>query len=71
MRGEDLLTPERIKDKLVEAVKKAGGQRAWAKANGVSEQYVCDVIQGRRGIGEKLAQPLGYRPVTRYEPLAD
>lgn len=71
MKGERLLTPERIKDKLADAVKKAGGQRVWAKAHGVSEQYVCDVLNGRRGIGEKLAQPLGYRPVTRYEPISD
>lgn len=65
-----MLTPEQIKDKLLEAIKKAGGQRAWARAHGVSEQYVCDAVQGRRGIGEKLAHPLGYRLVTRYEPKA-
>lgn len=69
--SDQLLTPELIKDKLAEAVKKAGGQRAWAVIHGVSEQYVCDVMQGRRGIGQKLAQPLGYRPVTRYEPFKE
>ena len=35
-------------------------------ANGVSPQYVCDCLKGRREIGESIARPLGMMPVTVY-----
>ena len=38
-----------------------GRQNAWAKANGFSAQYVCDVLKGRREISEKMARALGFR----------
>ena len=61
-----MLSAAQMKKKLIEACKQAGGQKAWAEANGVSPQYVCDCIKGRRDIGEGIARPLGYEPTTTY-----
>lgn len=63
-----MLSSDRMRDKLRAAVKAAGGQKAWADANGVSAQYVCDCLKGRRDIGEGISKPMGYRPVTVYVP---
>ena len=34
--------------------REAGGQSAWATANGVSPQYVCDVLNARREPGDMI-----------------
>lgn len=65
---EAMLTLDRMRKKLAKAVEAAGGQKAWADANGVSPQYVCDCLNGRKLIGEGIARPMGYRPVTVYVP---
>jgi hypothetical protein len=52
------LAMRRILEQKCEA---AGGQKAWADANEVSAQYVCDVIQGRRKPGDAICEALGYR----------
>jgi hypothetical protein len=39
----------------------AGGQKDWATANGVSAQFVCDVLAGRRNVSARLAKILGYQ----------
>lgn len=44
----------------------AGGQSAWAKAHGVSPQYVCDVLSARREPGDSILASLGLRRVVRY-----
>lgn len=61
-----MITIDKMRDKLRAAVKKAGGQKQWAVANGVSAQYVCDCLKGRRDIGEGIAKPMGYLPITVY-----
>ena len=44
----------------------AGGQAAWANANGVSAAYVCDVLHGRREPGDGILRPLGLEKVVTY-----
>lgn len=44
----------------------AGSQTAWAKANGVSGAYVCDVLMARREPGQSILQALGLRKIVRY-----
>lgn len=46
--------------------REAGGQSAWAKAHGVSPQYVCDVLNARREPGDMILAALGLRRVVRY-----
>lgn len=57
-------------DKIISILKKecekSGSQKAWAKANGLSQAYVCDVLQGKRGIGAAIANALGYRQIISY-----
>jgi hypothetical protein len=47
--------------RLVAAIRKAGGQRALSREWGVSQQYICDVINGRRPISDSLLEKLGLR----------
>jgi hypothetical protein len=45
----------------------AGGQKQWAVRHGVSPQYVCDVLQGRRNPGTAICKALKLKPVKLYE----
>jgi hypothetical protein len=63
------LSADEMLIKLREAVTAAGSQRAYALATGISEQYLCDCLKGRRDIGKSIAEPLGYRPTTIYIPI--
>ena len=59
---------------LADACACAGSQQAWARENGISPQFVCDVLQGRRAPTDRLARVLGYRRVVSFEgigPCAD
>ena len=47
--------------KLVAAIKRAGGQRALAREWGVSQQYLCEVVNGRYPVSDKLLDKLGLR----------
>jgi hypothetical protein len=51
---------------LRNACRAAGGQRSWARAHGVSEQYVSDVVGGRKKPGESITTALGLVRVERY-----
>ncbi|MDE2105552.1 MAG: hypothetical protein KGL39_50465, partial [Patescibacteria group bacterium] len=48
---------------------KAGSQKAWARAHGLSQAYVSDVLQRKRGISDSVAEALGYRVVVTYQKL--
>lgn len=37
-----------------------------AKKLGISRSYLCDVLQGKRGIGPKVFDKLGYEQVLRW-----
>lgn len=54
---------------LSKACKKAGGQKAWAEANGLSGAYICDVLNERRGIGESILKALGYQKIVLYRKV--
>lgn len=46
---------------------KAGGQRAWSKANGVSVAYVSDVLSGKALAGAKILSALGVEKVVTHK----
>ena len=54
---------------LKKACAKAGSQKAWARAHGLSQAYVSDVLQRKRGISDSVAEALGYRVVVTYQKL--
>jgi hypothetical protein len=52
-------------------VRGVGSQKEVAKLLGVSAQYVCDVLAGRREVSEKLGRALGYQRVVSFLPLPE
>jgi hypothetical protein len=40
---------------------------AWARDNGVSPQYVTDILAGRRPPGDSVLEALGVERVTTYQ----
>lgn len=51
------------------ACRAAGGQSAWAEANGMSAAYVSDVLNARREPGPRMLAAIGLRKITRYVPV--
>lgn len=62
-------TPAALLDRLRVVVAGAGSQDKAARDLGVSSQYLCDVMKGRREPGKKLLDGLGYRRVVLYEQI--
>ena len=58
-----------VNNALADACTVAGSQLAWARENGISPQFVCDVLQGRKAPSERLARALGYRRVVSFERI--
>lgn len=50
---------EKAKKRLLQAIKKAGSQKAFAAEHNISEAYVSDIINDRRGFGDKILKILG------------
>jgi DNA-binding transcriptional regulator YdaS (Cro superfamily) len=63
------VTSDGIRKLLLAACNEAGGQRAWAHANGVSDAYVTDVLHGRREPGPSICNPLGYEREIQYRKV--
>jgi len=53
------------------ACRGAGSQRIWAQANGLSRQYVTDILKGRRPVTDTVANALGYERVVMYRLRAE
>lgn len=53
---------------LFSEVAKAGSQQAFALRVGVSKQYLCDVLKGRRDPGRKLLDGVGFVRKVSYIP---
>ena len=51
---------------LVRFVKSRRTQKRAAKDLGISQQYLCDVLKGRREISATLADQLGYERVVMF-----
>lgn len=53
---------------LERACRDAGGQKAWAAAQGLAPQHVSDVLTSRREISDRVLAALGLRRAVRYAP---
>lgn len=62
------LTEEEVVERLRAACVEAGGQTAWAAANGLSVPYVNDVVRRRRGPTARILEGLGLQREVRYVP---
>lgn len=56
-----------VRSALREAVATTS-QKDWAALAGVSPQYVCDALQGRREPGQGICDALGLERVVYYRP---
>jgi len=45
--------------------------KAWAKEHGFSQAYISDVLHGRRGVADRLAEAMGYRRIVKFEPIKE
>lgn len=61
------MTEQQVRDRLREACRTSGGQKAWAGKHNISVPYVNDVLFGRRKPGELILSALGLRRVVSYE----
>ena len=52
---------------LKHLVEIAGTQKEFAKTYGISEQYLSDILNGRRGISSRVANQVGFEKVTLYK----
>jgi predicted transcriptional regulator len=66
---EALLTEEELVIELAARVRKRGDHQRVAGELGVSQPALSNVLTGGRGIGPGFAERLGYRRVTRFEPI--
>jgi len=60
------MTEDKAIELLASACAQAGGQSAWAKRAGVSQQYVQDVLKRRRAPGKAILDALGLERVVTY-----
>jgi hypothetical protein len=58
-----------VLDRLRRLTEEAGSMRAWAEANGVSPQYVGDILKRNRKISENMAAVIGFRRVDKWEQI--
>lgn len=45
------------------------GQKSLAKSLKISPQYLCDVLQEKRKISDKLAEKLGYKKLVYFKKV--
>lgn len=56
-----LLPSSAVLSRLRKECDKAGGLRAWSRANHISAPYVSRVLRGEKEIGNSIAKALGLR----------
>jgi hypothetical protein len=52
-------TTAEVRALLAAATSAAASQAAWARGQGISAGYVCDVLRGRKEPGPKILKALG------------
>lgn len=60
---------EQVISALKEACKAEGSQKAWANKHGLSSSFVTDVLQGRRGLTDRVLTALGLRKEEIYKSV--
>lgn len=60
-----------MKQRLQQAVEVAGSQKAFAEKAGISQQYLCDVLKGRREIGDKILKWFKMERVIFYRCIGN
>lgn len=63
------LTQEDLRARLNRVVDECKNQKEAALRLGVSQQYLCDILYGRRPIGGRLLQSIGVREIKYWETV--
>jgi len=63
------MNEQQARKHLTKQIELAGSQKEWAASAGISGAYVCDVLQGRRGMGKSILRALGLKMVPTYERI--
>lgn len=58
-----------MRTRLIKFVRNVGLAKTAAKALGISQQYLSDLVNGNREISAEVARGLGYRKVVVYQEL--
>lgn len=61
------MTRDTVVKKLLAVIQEKGTGKAAAESLGVSQQYLTDVIKGRRDPGDKILSALGLQSRVVYE----
>lgn len=54
---------------LIRQIEIAGSQAVFADSNGMSRQYLTDVLHGRRDLSGKVLEAIGLRRVVEFEQV--
>jgi len=60
-----------IIERIEKLVAEAGSQKALADKWGISPQYLCDVLAGRRDPGNSIVKHLGLKRVVAWKARLD
>ena len=60
----------RVARLLDRACEEAGGRKAWSEIHGVSQQYICDVLNARREPGKSILDGLGLEKLVIYREIS-
>ncbi len=65
--GELKVSETDVLDALRSLITREGGQRAVARSLDVSAAYINDILHGRRGVSERIANALGFSQQVTYQ----
>lgn len=60
------MTEDQVYQLLLEQIKRAGGQRAFAQALGVTPSYINDVVNKRRLMSDRILAAIGIERQVTY-----
>jgi plasmid maintenance system antidote protein VapI len=60
------ITEEELRKKIIQAVAEYDGQKALAKAIGISPTYINDIVRHGKPISNTVSEFFGYRLVKKY-----
>lgn len=64
-----MLNEQDMMERLRAVIQTAGSQKAFAVTHKLSQQYISDVLSGRRGVGPRILRAIGLEQVVLYRPL--
>ena len=61
------MTEEQVYRHLLEAIKRAGGQRPFAQQIGVTPSYINDIVNKRRLLSDRILATIGIERIVTFE----